>query len=226
MFSFSARADYLDRHRKVEVGTDLKLVIGNPWNKATQQEFFDSPPATRTQATIDFINTETPFSFLFEAINRARNPWPSSLAYGIAAKCQTHTGTGVETDQQNFLDLLTCVSWAVFKYGGQLLDEGVTEAGCVTHSIGFQDTIEDLGYRGLFAGLHGASFANGTFHVINRLLFRAGDGRVYAYAHDNLNDPSALFPLNEAAIRHHDPDGDGKTDHQNFPMLALRRHKY
>ncbi len=206
VFHYFLHADYLnrDKPKDIKMSEAKEWVIGKTWSEATKKEFFGSSTDTPTYKIVwDWVNYSSPLKYWKEFTVRVVSDVTRLEAREIADLCKAK--------YKKPWDVISCVSVSVSETAVQTCDADC----CARVTLAFKDAINWLNWKNLSADYKGASYGDGTLHVINKLNVWL-HGVKYTYVVDALNGPETIFPYSDTASEFHDKDQDGKIDQLNL----------
>lgn len=185
--------------------------LGDSWNDQTRQRAYRwaTTPSTRNKIT-GVILYETPIPWA-PILGPMMDPFKSEDAKKIAEKCKA--------DFPEPWDRISCVSKAVKKFFIGFKFDG-TRSFCRSHAQAFDVSFAALGINKTLSQNIDAGGGSGEEHVANIVIITNDTGATLSYVIDSAWFPGKLFPLNDLAMRFHDRDGNGRTDHFALPAIS------
>ena len=191
-----------------------ELKVGDPWTEENKRRLlgFQGAPSP-TLRVLEVMNYESPLmpNPIVDPLSDQGN-FSDSQGREIAMRCKS--------DFSEPWDRIGCVSKAVNVALKNVKFPDKTTF-CRNHAQAFNVSFAGLGIRRALSKTIGASGGWGEGHVVNLIIVTSPTGQTFSYAMDSGNLPQELFPQNDAAIRFHDRDGDGRTDFFGLPAIGV-----
>lgn len=189
--------------------TQVKVV--DPWTEEVRiREYRWSGPTTLNSKISGVLLYETPLP-LIPAIAPFTDPFAQEDADKIAARCMR--------DFAEAWDRIGCVSRGVKAFYKDFNFTGL-RSPCRSHAAAFNKAFTALGLPRSQAMIIDADGASGEEHVANVIIVTNNKGNPYAYVIDSLWFPGTLFPRSFFTVKHHDRDGDGRSDFFALPAIG------
>lgn len=190
-----------------------EVYVADPWTDETRQRVYGwaGPPANRSKVEGTIVY-ESPLP-----IAPIIHPWFDPFANSDAEKIANHC----KASFPEWWDRIGCVSKQVHLFFQNFKFDGARSV-CRSHAQAFNMSFSALGLNRSWSRHIDASGPTGDEHVGNAVIVTDDLGLTFAYVIDSGWFPGKLFPQNHFAIRHHDRNGDGRTDFFDLPKISAK----